>query len=177
VTGSLELNPSSSRFDSAHRSLSAALGLSIVCFAINFLGVFTGVSLFFNKVRGGGRLSVMRVGMGQAGSLGFCVHVHVFGPGAAPSPPPPPPPPPPLLPPSHCPTSKPPSPPTPPHPLPVGIRACQVNFLQILCHFIGFWLVVWFILDLWHYTSYWCVCVRAALRRDAPHVPRMPGGR
>ncbi len=37
--------------DSADRSLSAALGLSIVCFAINFVGLFTGVSLFFERVR------------------------------------------------------------------------------------------------------------------------------
>ena len=50
MKASLELSPSTSRVDSADRSLSAALGLSIVCFAINFVGLFTGVSLFFERV-------------------------------------------------------------------------------------------------------------------------------
>jgi hypothetical protein len=58
VKASLELSPSTSRVDSADRSLSAALGLSIVCFAINFVGLFTGVSLFFERVRACHYLSV-----------------------------------------------------------------------------------------------------------------------
>ncbi len=56
----------------------------------------------------------------------------------------------------------------------------QINFIQILCHFIGFWLVVWYILDAWHYVTFWWVPgagVGVSGGGPPPFRPRVPPAR
>jgi hypothetical protein len=57
----LDSDYTNSEFDDANRSVTAALALSIICFVFHFLGIVSGVSLFFDKVRLGVRARLCRV--------------------------------------------------------------------------------------------------------------------